>query len=352
MARAKTPRCGAIALALSVGAFSLRVDAQGVVQPLFADSTTLELRLEGPFRELTRERMDEPELPATLTYTASGDREVVLDVQIKPRGISRLKNCRFPPLRLNFRTSTAEGTVFEGQDKLKLVTHCMSSSSYEDYVAREYQIYRLYNALTDHSFRVRWLSIEYHDTDTERPFTAPGFLIEEDWAVAERLGMEVLEVESVAIDELDPSEAALAALFHFMIGNADWSTVRGPAGEPCCHNGRLLGVSGQADGRIVVPYDFDQAAFVDAEHASHNLSLGLRGDARKYRGFCVFNTHLGDAIEKVIGAKEQWLAIANADPASERGRRRGVGYIERGYELITDQRDIERSIIGECRASE
>ena len=324
--------------------------AQAPAQPLFAESAPLAVTIEGPFRQLGRERQDEPELPGTLRYVEADGREVVLEIQVEPRGISRLRHCAYPPLWLNFRKSTVGDTVFAGQDKLKLVTHCMQSSSYEDFIAREYQIYRMYNALTDRSFRVRWLTIEYVDTDDRRdPYTAPGFLIEEDWAVAERLGREAIEVESLEIAELDRAETALVSVFHFMIGNADWSALRGPSGEPCCHNGKVLTQAGQTGDRIVVPYDFDQATFVDAEYAVHNESLGLRGNQRLYRGFCALNDELDEAIAKVNEVRDQWLRIVDAEPVSERGRRRGVSFIESGYEILADPQRIERDIRGDCR---
>ena len=60
-----------------------------------------------------------------------------------------------PPLFVSFGDETARGTLFEGQTMLPLTTHCRDSSSYEQYVLKEYLAYRIYNLLTDKSLRVR-----------------------------------------------------------------------------------------------------------------------------------------------------------------------------------------------------
>ena len=324
--------------------------AQDRVQALFRENTALELRLMAPFRQLAREREAESEFPALLSYVAPDGRTIELDIGIKPRGNSRLRNCVFPPLRLEFDTS-ASGTLFAGQDTLKLVTHCVPSPVYEDAVAREFQIYRLYNRLTEYSFLVRWATIEYVDTDARRdPYTESGFLIEEDWAAAARLGLEVLELAEIEPASLDPNAAALLGLFQFMVGNADWSARYSEPGGTCCHNGKPLGLPGQSAGRIVVPYDFDQAGFVDAEYAVHNESLGLRGMQRLYRGFCIHNEQLPEAIARIEEARQDWLEIVDDEPLRERARRRGTRYIESGYEIIGEPRRVEREIIEDCRS--
>src|SRR5439155_1174386 len=79
---------------------------------------------------------------ATLRYVGAGGDTVSLKVDVRTRGIFRLKECAFPPLRLDFPESRVHGTVFAGQDKLKLVTHCRNARSpYEQNVLQEYVLY-------------------------------------------------------------------------------------------------------------------------------------------------------------------------------------------------------------------
>lgn len=324
--------------------------ADDVPQRLFRETTTLSFKLEGPFRTLTRDRSSEPELPGSLSYTGPGGRDIELNVEIKPRGHSRLRNCLFPPLRLDFKQASTKNTVFEGQDKLKLVTHCRSSRRNRDYIAREYQIYRAYNLVTERSFRVRWATIEYVDNESDRKsFTEPGFLIEDEQAAAARLGMQVLETESLQVAELDPAETTLMAMFQYMFGNLDWSALKGPPGENCCHNFKVLAHAGQPDGHFILPYDFDQSGFVEADYAVHNQSLGIRPRDRMYKGYCDMNDEVDAAVERLLRVRREWLDLIDAGPVSKYARRHGVRYIERSYMFIEDPGRVERYITRRCR---
>ena len=76
---------------------------------------------------------------------------------------------------LDFKRKQTQGTLFEGQNKLKLVTHCKEAFAKRDYLAAELLTYRLLNLLTDMSFRVRPLAITYVDTDTDQKQERFGF---------------------------------------------------------------------------------------------------------------------------------------------------------------------------------
>ena len=92
-----------------------------------------------------------------------------LKVRLRGNFRKMLINCNFPPIRLNFSKEEGAGTLFDGQDKLKLVTHCQDrEAAYEQYVLLEYLIYKMYNQLTDLSFRVRLVEMTYEDTSGKR----------------------------------------------------------------------------------------------------------------------------------------------------------------------------------------
>ena len=61
--------------------------------------------------------------PGTPIAEAPSARKIRIPRHFRARGRVRLetRNCDLPPLRLNIRRSEAGGTVFENQDKLKLV---------------------------------------------------------------------------------------------------------------------------------------------------------------------------------------------------------------------------------------
>ena len=337
-----------ILLLVGVGASNAQ---DPVDRPLFTDDSTLELTIEGPIRQLRRDGAERPERDGLVRYLDAEGQELVLDVAIRVRGNTRLDFCSFPPLRLNFRRRQLEGTVFTGQNQLKLVTVCRRERPYRDYIAQEYQIYRAYNALTDRSFRVRWANIEYVDTERRRrSFSEPAFLIEEDWEVAERLGMETLEVESLTASELDPRATALVSLFQFMIGNTDWSGTSGRPGDDCCHNGKVLGAPNSSVGRVLLPYDFDYAGLISTEYAQPNEGLSISSvRERLYRGYCATNAELAWAVTRMNEQRDRVQEAFDADPATTGARRRALRYLNESYEIINDAELRASQIIEACR---
>jgi hypothetical protein len=328
------------------------VHAQGdAKRPLFADDSTLTLRIEAPLRRLAHMNDDRSELDGTVRYTDASGRPIALSVKLRVRGKSRLRVCDFPPIRLNFARSELDGTVFAGQDHLKLVTLCKRRDTYRDYLAEEYEIYRAYNVLTDYSFRVRWLSVEYLDTEDKRaePFTEPAFLIEEDSEVAKRHGLKPLEVPRLDLAALDKGELALLSLFQFMIANNDWAgTAAAPDEEDCCHNGKPIGATGQ--GVIVLPYDFDNSGLINAEYAVPGAGLPIRSvRERLYRGYCVTNPELDQTIQRFNDRRSAIEHVFDADPVAERARKRTLDYISSFYDIINDPKARQKDIVDKCR---
>jgi hypothetical protein len=347
--RARAP--SALVLIVAVGMTGAAL-GQGALaaSPLFADETPLELTIEGPFRELGRDGDERPERPGRIRVRNAAGDEIVLDVEIRIRGNSRLAICSSPPLRLDFQRSQLEGTVFEGQNRLKLVTLCRPQSAYRDYLAQEFQIYKIFNALTDRSFRVRWATVEYVESDPRREnaFVEPAFLVEEDWEVAARHGLEVLEAERLGVDDLEPRHAALFGLFQYAIGNTDWSALEGPGDDICCHNGNVVG--SLAGGAIVLPYDFDQAGLINASYAQPSERLKIRSVTQRiYRGFCAANGELEWARGRFDAERGAIVAILSSAEVGERAARRAVQFIERFYEIIDDPERFAEEIVDECR---
>ena len=121
--------------------------------PLFASHEILSVRIEAPLTTLIKERSDTIEYPASLSIPVESGEPLRFDIQVKARGRFRRQKttCRFPPLRLNVKTSDVKASVLHKQDKLKLVTHCREGKRYQQTVIREYLTYRLLNTLTDNS---------------------------------------------------------------------------------------------------------------------------------------------------------------------------------------------------------
>jgi hypothetical protein len=319
--------------------------------PLFQGTDVVEVRLVAPIDTILSSREDSTQFEGKLLYVDDAGNNTELDVEIRTRGKFRLQEdvCAFPPLRLNFKKSQTDGTLFDKQDKLKLVTHCKDRSArYEQTLLREYLVYRILNQLTDISFRVRLLRITYEDTDaSNQPRVVYGFVVEHKDRLAKRTGLEVLEAESIDVSDLEPRYMNLVSVFHFLIGNTDFSPVAGP-NDTCCHNHVLLGRDGEL--AYSVPYDFDQAGLVDAPHAAANPRFKLRSvRQRLYRGRCQNNQLLDETPDEYRQQRGAILQLSEEQVGLTDATRQKVGkYITQFYEIIDSPKLLDRKLVKKC----
>lgn len=348
--------CTALAALL---AFSSVANAQPAVSddnpgfaPLFADHSTLSVTIEAPLTTLRTERPEEEYLDGTFSFADIDGTAHTLDLKIRSRGNFRLQEdtCDFPPIRLNFRKKQVEDTLFDGQDKLKLVTHCRNGTVYfEQLLLREYLAYRFLQVLTDKSFSVRLLQINYVDTEGAKPITKVGFVIEDNDDVAERLGMKSIESGDISRDDLDSSQANLVSVFQFLIGNTDFSLIKVAPGRDCCHNSELMSATGDAP-FTPVPYDFDFSGMVNAPYASSNPRFKLRNiRQRLYRGACKNNDLLPATLQLFIEKKSAIYGILDeTDLFKSRSQRDVRTYLDSFYDSISQPKLVDSRLIGKC----
>jgi len=326
-------------------------DDGNLPDPLFQSTEVLEVRIVAPLSTIISQRPDEEELPATFQFTDSAGRINVFDIKIRARGKFRAMKdvCDFPPIRLNFAKSQTKDTVFDKQDKVKLVTHCVATSQYDQVVLREYAAYRIFNMMTEASFRARLLRITYVDSERKgRDDVRYGFIIEDKDRLAKRLDLSVLDIPETKISALEPDYLNLVSVFQYLIGNTDFSPILGAAGESCCHNHALLAEEG---GYIrSIPYDFDQSGLVDAPHADPNPKFRLRNvRQRLYRGRCVNNDRLDATIAGYLSKRDEILQIpVEIEDLSDRSKSSMTSYLESFYNVITSQKRVEKELIKKC----
>ena len=319
--------------------------------PLFNNTDPLELTLTAPMRTLVNQRMQRRSVDGTLGY-ASADGNIELELEVTPRGNNRLATCAFPPMWINLKRRQLEGTVFAGQNRLKLVTPCRSGSVYEEYLALEHLAYRIFETVGEHAFRTRYVRMTYVDTQrNNRRTEAPAFLIEHMNELATRTAAQAIDTDTISHDMLEPRAITIVALFEFLIGNTDWSALAGADGDDCCHNARPLVLGETADPRFVIaPYDFDQSGIVNAAYAQPAASLRLRSvRERLYRGFCATNTYVSEAAARFVTARPAIEALIAEEQLSDRARTRVSNYIAEGFEILSDPQLLERSVIANCR---
>ncbi len=344
-------KSGSVA-ALLLAAFAGELCADDSAPPLFSDDSVLEIRIEAPLTTLVRERSDTEYLDGFAYYTDATGAERQLDLKLRTRGRYRRKSetCPFPPVRLNFRKEQVEGSVFDGVDKLKLVTHCRNSSdAYEQNVLKEYLAYRIFNLLTDYSLRVRLLRIEYVDSENnDKSETRFAFLIEDDDLFADRVGAPPVKLPYTAYERLDSAQATLVAVFQYLIGNTDFSMIAGAKDDNCCHNIALFTVG--EDRYLPVPYDFDFAGLVNARYAEPNPALSIkRVTSRLYRGQCSFNSHVDDTVAQVLAQRASVHdTLARVPGMDERTRKNATRYLEGFFDEMAESRNVENQMVKRC----
>lgn len=332
---------------------SALLEAPGAVPPqieeIFHGDSPLRFTLEADFTQLDDDREQEVEERPGRLILESPEGGKAIPVMVKTRGNFRLRDyiCPFPPLRLNFPTDSLQGSVLEGQDKLKLVTHCRDRDDYEQNILEEYLAYRIYGILTDKSFGVQLALITYQDTSGEEdPVSRLGFLIEDEGALAARLEGDLLEVPAANPDDFVLEQAGLMYVFEYLIGNVDWSAVR-------FHNVKLLRVGTEY---FPVPYDFDFSGFVDTPYAGPPVHLAERISKvteRLYRGWCSDEMNYDALFSHFQDKKEAILNLIRDQPGlSDRNIRKATTFVEDFYVVIDDEIERDWKIIRSCRRPE
>ena len=152
---------------------------------LFEDDKIIEISLRFDLTTYFRTKPRDSYLNANLTIHSVQDDSISRDIKLKTRGIFRNKYCTFPPIELNIKKVNFGYSDLDKISKLKLVPQCSSGKDKEDYVLKEYLAYKLFNVLTDTSFRVRLLSINYVDTQKKRkPLRPPTTATAWPWPTA------------------------------------------------------------------------------------------------------------------------------------------------------------------------
>ena len=331
------------------------IDAAGSA-PLFASHDLLEITFEADFQALRKEdrsRDSREDRPAMMSWNEPGKAGKSMEIQLRTRGNFRLsrRNCDFPPLRLRIKKGPSEGTLFEGQTRLKLVVTCKLRQDYwQQYVLLEYMAYRTLNALTDRSLRVRLARVTYVDTSgKDDPFTRYAFLIEPEENLASRNNASVVEWNVGQFDPrlLDRRNAILTDVFQYMIGNTDWSGVE-------MHN--MILIRDQENIAYTVPYDFDFSGLVNARYATVDPSLRInRVRERLFRGFCPQDVNRPPADYEAVydlfrerqeEISELWRGLESLD---RKRLEETLKYFDEFYDTINDPRRIESRMMRDCR---
>jgi len=247
--------------------------------------------MEGDFSALKNNRRSGDAQEVLLTFKDVEGQEQSWKIKVNLRGHFRRMRCdAMPPLKLNFKKSELKEAGLAKFDDMKLVTQCMENTEdNKETLLKEYLAYKLYNQVTEESFRVQLLKVTYKDTQTNSTTKQWGFLIEDTAQLRNRLGAEKSKTErGIAARDFHKSAFYKMTIFQYLIGNNDYDI----------NAGRNLKVVIKDGQYLAIPYDFDFSGLVDASYAIPNPNYGLTSiQERNYMGFEEDLAHLDNTLD-------------------------------------------------------
>ncbi len=343
-----------IFIALAFLCSHLSVAYAGDPTSLFSNEDVFSITIVGPINELVRNMEETPEAYPAMLSVGENNAEAH-DITISSRGKSRRKKetCKFPPLRIRFNEKPEIDSLFHKQRSLKLVTHCRKSTSFQQYTLLEYTAYKLFNEKTEASFRVRLANVSYVDEESQNEIAnRMAFFIEDVDDVAKRIGMKKVKRNNVHRTHLDENAVVDFILFQYMIGNLDWSVLKGPSGDECCHNGKLIGASKEATRDLIpTPYDFDYSGFVNAPYALPPEGMGVHNTRqRRFRGFCYQNSETIIEAANYRQRRDEFYSIIESTPGlTQRTTKNAKKYLASFFDDIADDKSIQKNLLSHCR---
>lgn len=313
---------------------------------LFESDELLEITLKFDMTTFRRKRSDVEYLEAKLIYTTGDNDTIEKDLQLRARGEFRRTFCDFPPIRLNFKKSKSPDDEFSQIDKLKVVTHCKAGN--EDYLLREYLVYKLYNVLTDQCHRVRLLRINYEDASPRqtKPISAFAFVIEPNEVLGQRLKGTEVPLEKITQKHIQPVSMDRMAIFNYMIGNVDWSV-------PGQHNVVVFSQpeSDRPDLGLIVAYDFDYAGLVNTDYAVPHEALPIESvRQRYYMGVCRSQEEFTSSVAEFPEKKEEFYRIINEFPyLRDRSKKDMLNFLDGFFNLYDRRNTIVNNLLNNCK---
>ncbi len=257
------------------------------------------------------------------------DGEVWTDsIQLRTRGVYRNRKCDNPPLKLKYSKKSLQARKLNKNNELKLVYPCKKGNTYQEYVFKEYLVYKLNNVLTDQSFRVQLIDLVIKDSlDNIAPIHVKGFLMEHQEEVIRRLGAVKSDGNCMEPEQLSQPDYTLLQVFQFFIGNTDWLLKN-------CKNIELINMENGET--IPIAYDFDFSGMVNADYAVPNSKFPVRTITDRY-----FLGHQ-KTVEELEPAfaifQEKRSALIHTVEAFEylstKERKKMVKYIESFYKIL------------------
>jgi len=331
----------------NAGSLKQEPDSQYPSFGLFEDEELLEITLRFDLSTYFRTKPKKDYLKANMTIHLSDTDSINKDIRLRSRGIFRNQYCKYPPIQLNLNKADFGYSDLDNISNLKMVTECSSGSENRGYLLREYLIYKMFNVLTDTSFRVRLLTVNYIDSENKRrPLKQYSFFIEPLDMLMARTNS--VEVKSPAVNQkhIIPYVMDRLAIFNYMIGNYDWSI-------PGQHNVKVIKplIIESSGLGIAIPYDFDWTGVVNASYAQPAEEIGTASvRERIYTGICRSREVFEKDLEIFAGKKDKFYLIVNEFPYLNQKEKRDITrYLDDFFDRLEGRSMLTNIFLNSCK---
>jgi hypothetical protein len=283
------------------------------------------------------------EFPANFSMSLPNGNTINEPIILTVRGHFRKEKCFLLPLGIDFKDKKT--SLLKPLGSLKLVSQCYTSNIGAEYLLSEFLVYKIYNLLTDMSFRVRLLNLKLADSSgKKKTVTEYAFLIEDIKNVAKRNNCTYLKTKTDPRNT-DNYQTAMACIFEYMIGNTDF-------GVSANHNTRLLLSKTDSSRRpLMVPYDFDFSGFVNTDYSIPDPNLGIPDvRTRLYRGFAEPRAVVNEVVDVFKKRKDSiYAVINNFYLLSLKSRKELTDYLDDFFKLINNPARVKNTFIENAR---
>jgi hypothetical protein len=311
-----------------------QVDTISTFVDPFEGNDPMYITLTLDLKQYQREKHKGKYMPVHFLYEINDTVSIEKDMRLKARGKFRRSHCNMAPFWLNIWDADEKDDEHQVDIKrIKIVTHCKGAEAYEEYVLKEYLCYKIYNIISPVSFRVRLIRMTYLDTGRNNKITEGwAFMIEPESMLAQRSEGIMIKRDDLGYNLMRPYDMDVFALFHYMIGNTDYSVY----GR---HNVKILGLPGFGrQGYNPVPYDFDYTGLVNTYYAVPGESLGITSVRdRFYLGPCRGDEAFVAAIEHINQYRDAVLQlIKDFEYLDQKNKEDLLVYMEDYFALAAD----------------
>ena len=315
---------------------------------LFEDEAPLEITLQFDLSAYLKTKPKEEYLKGKITLYPDKADTITRNIRVRTRGVFRHEWCYYAPIELNFKHADFGYSDLNSISKIKLVPQCTSANESEKYVLIEYLIYKMFSVMTDTSFRVRLLTVNYVDSENnKKPFTQYGFFIEPVKMLAARTNSVEIASRALTQKSIYPKVMDRIAIFNYMIGNYDWAV-------PNQHNIKVLKpmTFDTINLSAAVPYDFDWTGLVNAGYAIPEDKITGTTTVREriFLGVCRSKEVYQKDLEEFLEKKEELYRVINEFPyLNEKQKKIMTDYLDEFFDQCTGKQKIINVFLSSCK---